>query len=112
MLLDFEGFASVVSAIAAIEIVSIIRKAHFTPELRSFEQFSQLAACWQTDGLLVPFAKEYAAMPDQMNLLASTPAERHSLTNINGRVPARRLSIIHEAQVQRHSRRKDRAQPG
>ncbi len=43
-LLGFKAFATASSALAGIELVNMIRKGQFTPELRPFQQFSQLAA--------------------------------------------------------------------
>lgn len=40
----FKSFAAAASTIAGIEPVNMIRKGQFTPELRPFQQFSQLAA--------------------------------------------------------------------
>ncbi len=43
-MLGFKSFASAASTIAGIEIVNMIRKGQFRPELRPFQQFCQLAA--------------------------------------------------------------------
>ncbi len=42
-MLGFKSFASAASALAGIELVSMIRKGQFTPGLRPFQQFIQLA---------------------------------------------------------------------
>ena len=41
--LGFKSFASAASVLAGIELVNMIRKAQFTPGLRPFQQFAQLA---------------------------------------------------------------------
>ena len=38
------GFKSTASSIAGIELVNMIRKGQFRPELRPFQQFCQIAA--------------------------------------------------------------------
>jgi len=43
-MLGFKSFASAASTIAGIELVNMIRKGQFRPELRPFQQFCQLAA--------------------------------------------------------------------
>jgi len=43
-MLGFKSFMSAASTIAGIELVNVIRKGQFTPELRPFQQFCQLAA--------------------------------------------------------------------
>ncbi|MBM3605858.1 MAG: IS6 family transposase [Alphaproteobacteria bacterium] len=43
-MLGFKSFMSAASTIAGIELVNMIRKGQFTPELRPFQQFCQLAA--------------------------------------------------------------------
>ena len=43
-MLGFKSFAAASSTIAGIEIVNMIRKGQFMPELRPFQQFCQLAA--------------------------------------------------------------------
>jgi putative transposase len=42
-MLGFKSFASAASVLAGIELVNMIRKGQFTPELRPFQQFSELA---------------------------------------------------------------------
>lgn len=42
-MLGFKSFASAASVLAGIELVNMIRKGQFTPELRPFQQFIQLA---------------------------------------------------------------------
>ena len=43
-MLGFKSFKSAASTIAGIELVNMIRKGQFRPELRPFEQFCQIAA--------------------------------------------------------------------
>ncbi|WP_207100973.1 IS6 family transposase [Paracoccus shandongensis] len=43
-MLGFKSFTSAASTIGGIEIVNMIRKSQFRPELRPFQQFCQLAA--------------------------------------------------------------------
>jgi len=43
-MLGFKSFMSAASTIAGIELVNMIRKGQFTPELCPFQQFCQLAA--------------------------------------------------------------------
>jgi putative transposase len=43
-MLGFKSFASAASVLAGIELVNMIRKGQFTPELRPFQQFVQLAS--------------------------------------------------------------------
>lgn len=43
-MLGFKSFDAATSAIAGIEVVNMIRKGQFMPELRPFQQFCQLAA--------------------------------------------------------------------
>jgi putative transposase len=43
-MLGFKSFRSAASTIAGLEIVNMIRKGQFRPELRPFQQFCQLAA--------------------------------------------------------------------
>lgn len=43
-MLGFKHFTSATSTIADIEIVNVIRKGHFRPELPPLQQFCQLAA--------------------------------------------------------------------
>ncbi|MFG6527595.1 IS6 family transposase [Sulfitobacter sp. M23508] len=42
-MLGFKSFDSAASVLAGIELVNMIRKSQFTPELRPFQQFIQLA---------------------------------------------------------------------
>ncbi|MDP5220787.1 IS6 family transposase [Ruegeria sp. 2205SS24-7] len=42
-MLGFKSFASAASVLAGIELVNMIRKGQFTPELRPFQQFAELA---------------------------------------------------------------------
>ena len=42
-MLEFKSFDSAASALAGIELVSMVRKGQFTPGLSPFQQFSQLA---------------------------------------------------------------------
>ncbi len=42
-MLGFKSFDSAASVLAGIELVDMIRKGQFTPELRPFQQFAQLA---------------------------------------------------------------------
>ena len=42
-MLGFKSFASAASVLADIEMVNMIRKGQFTPGLRPFQQFAQLA---------------------------------------------------------------------
>lgn len=42
-MLGFKSFASAASVLAGIELVNMIRKDQFTPQLRPFQQFIQLA---------------------------------------------------------------------
>lgn len=42
-MLGFKSFDSAASALAGIELVNMIRKGQFTPELSPFQQFAQLA---------------------------------------------------------------------
>lgn len=43
LMLGFKSFASAASVLAGIELVNMIRKGQFTPGLRPFQQFAQLA---------------------------------------------------------------------
>ena len=43
-ILGFKSFKSAASTIAGIELVNMIRKCQFRPELRPFQQFCQIAA--------------------------------------------------------------------
>lgn len=43
LMLGFKSFAAAASALAGIELVNMIRKSQFTPGLRPFQQFAQLA---------------------------------------------------------------------
>ena len=43
LMLGFKSFAAAASALAGIELVTMIRKGQFTPGLRPFQQFIQLA---------------------------------------------------------------------
>ena len=42
-MLGFKSFESAASVLTGIELVNMIRKGQFTPELRPFQQFIQLA---------------------------------------------------------------------
>ena len=43
-MLDFKSFKSAAPTIAGIELVNMIRKGQFRPELRPFQHFCQIAA--------------------------------------------------------------------
>lgn len=43
-MLGFNSFISAASTIAGVEIVNMIRKGQFRPELRPFQHFCQMAA--------------------------------------------------------------------
>ncbi len=42
-MLGFKSFGSAASVLTGIELVNMIRKGQFTPELRPFQQFVELA---------------------------------------------------------------------
>jgi len=44
LMLGFKSFAAAISTIAGIEVVNMIRKGQFMPDLLPFQQFCQLAA--------------------------------------------------------------------